>query len=532
MTLTPAHHEGVAAGPDQVAHRRVLCVMCLALMLVTASMSALNLALPDIGLDLSASFTSLTWIVDSYTVALAGLVLPLGALGDRVGRRAVLIAGTFVFGGAAFAAAVSSSSTGLVGCRVVMGLGAAMIMPGTLSTITGVFPAHRRAKAVAIWSGCAAAGSILGMLGSGALLEYFSWRSIFVALGCGALAAAVASGVWAPESKDASPGRFDAAGAVCTALAPGALVYALIAGSDQGWGTPEVVVALVVAVAAGTAYALLGLRAENPLLDPRLFRVREFSLGSVALTVQFMVLFGFYFVGLQYLRLILGYGPLKSAVALVPVALVVVPTSLATPPLVRRAGSRVVMTCGLVLLASGLISMSLLTAASGYPPFLGSLLPAGLGIGLIGAAGTSALTGSLPPDRQGVASAANDVTREVGASLGIALMGSVFGSHYRSSLTVDLGRLPEAAAAAVRRSPVGGLYVADLLGPRGAALAADVRNAFMNGMSAAVLAVAVVTAAAICHLALSGRRKGSGRPAPAAERTALRAAAEDSGAVE
>ncbi|MDX2678856.1 MFS transporter [Streptomyces sp. NY05-11A] len=513
MTSTPALPSGAAVALGPAGRRGVLGVMCLALMLVTASMSALNLALPDIGLDLSASFTSLTWIVDAYTVALAGLVLPLGALGDRVGRRAMLLVGALVFGGAAFTASAASSTTALILCRVVMGLGAAMIMPGTLSTITAVFPAERRAKAVAVWSSCAAAGSILGLLVSGTLLEWFSWRSIFVTCGLVAPVTALAVALRAPESKDACPGRFDTAGAVCTALAPGALAYALIAGNEQGWRTPQVVAALAVAVTAGSAYVVIGLRTENPLLDPRLFRVREFSAGSVALTVQFMVLFGFYFVGLQYLRLVLGYGPLRSAVALVPVALVVVPTSQTTPLLVRRVGMRVVMISGLVLLTSGLLAMSLLTAGSGYPPFLGSLLLAGLGLGLAGAVGTSAITGSLPAERQGVASAANDVTREIGASIGIALMGSVFGSRYRSSLASDLDGLPGQAAEAVRRSPAGGLYVADLLGPRGTGLAQDVRDAFMSGMSAAVVAVAVVTAAAICFLGI-GSSRTSPKPAP------------------
>ncbi|MEU3839070.1 MFS transporter [Streptomyces sp. NPDC028635] len=514
MTSPPAPPTAaVAVVQDGVARRRVLCVMCLALMLVVAFMPALNLALPDIALDLSASFTSLTWIVDSYTVALAGLVLPLGALGDRVGRRAVLVAGTLVFGGAAFAAAVSSGPTALIVWRAVMGVGAAMIMPGTLSTVTAVFPAGRRGRAVAIWSACAGAGSILGMLASGALLEWFSWRSVFLAGGCVALAMAPAALLGAPETKDPSPGGFDAAGAVCTALAPGALVYALIAGNDEGWRTPSVAAALVVAVLAAAAYVLLGLRARHPLLDPRLFRLRDFSAGTTALTVQFMVLFGFYFVGLQYLRLILGFGPLKSAVALVPVGLVVVPASLIAPRMVRWSGMRAVLAAGLALLAAGLVTLSLLTADSGYPPFLGSLVLAGAGIGLTGTVGTSAITGSLPADRQGVASAANDATREVGAALGVALMGSVFGSHYRSSLTVDLGRLPATAADAVRRSPVGGLYVAQRLGPRGAALADDVRNAFMSGMSAAVVAVAVVTAAALCYLAAAPRRGTSRRPA-------------------
>ncbi len=509
-TPTPAPKPAVTSTATlalaPAARRRILTVMCLALMLVVAFMPALNLALPDIGLDLSASFTALTWIVDSYTVALAGLVLPLGALGDRIGRRAVLVAGTIVFGGAAFAAVASSSTTALIAWRAVMGLGAAMIMPGTLSTITAIFPPDRRTRAVAIWSACAGVGTILGMLASGALLEWFSWRSIFLAGGCAAAVMALAARLGAPETKDPSPGRFDTTGAVCAALAPGALAYALIAGNEDGWRTPHVVAALVVAVVAGVAYAVLGSRAENPLLDPRLFRVRDFTAGSVTLTVQFMVLFGFYFVGLQYLRLILDFGPLKSAVALVPVAVVVVPVSLVAPALAQRYGVRPVLACGLVLLGASLVALSLLTAASGYLPFLGSLLLAGFGLGLTGPVGTSAITGSLSADQQGVASAANDATREVGAALGVALMGSVFGSRYRSSLTLDLGGLPGSRGRG--RTPLSSRRAVRGEPPRtaGAALADDVRNAFMTGMSAAVIAVAVVTAVAVCSL-------GTGRSA-------------------
>ncbi|MGW7207578.1 MFS transporter [Streptomyces sp. NPDC054837] len=334
-------------------------------------------------------------MVDSYTVALAGLVLPLGALGDRLGRRALLLLGAIVFGAAAFAAAESSGTTALILWRSVMGLGAAMMMPGTLATITAVYPPHLRDRAAAIWSGCAAAGSILGLLASGALLELFSWRSIFITAGLAAAATALATLVWVPESKETQAPRFDAAGSLCTALAPGALVYALIAGSEEGWSTPPVIAALAVAALAATGYVLIGLRTDKPLLDPRLFRIRAFSAGSVALTVQFMILFGFFFVGLQYLRLILDYAPLKAAVALAPVALVVIPVSLAAPVLIRWVGMRTVLVSGLALLGSGLVVLSMLTVTSGYLPFLGSILLAGFGIGLTGTAGTSAITGAL-----------------------------------------------------------------------------------------------------------------------------------------
>jgi EmrB/QacA subfamily drug resistance transporter len=503
--------QGGTGGP--VPHG-VLFSMCLAVALVTASMAALNLALPDVAVGLSASITSLTWIVDAYVLALAGLVLPLGALGDRVGRRAVLLAGTVVFGAASLAASYASGTTALIVWRAVTGVGAAMIMPGTLSTITAVLPRDQRPKGVALWAACSAAGVILGMLVTGTLLLWFSWRSVFVAGAVGALAAGLAALFLAPETKDTHSRPFDAAGAVCTALFPGALVYALIEGNDSGWAHPRVLVALAVTVLALVAYVVLGLRTAHPLLDPRLFRIQGFAAGAATIVVQFMAVFGFYFVGLQYLQLVLGFSALKSAVALVPVALVIVLASETTPRLAARAGERTVMIGGLLLLASGLFAMSLLDAGSGYLPFLGGLVLAGLGIGMTGVVGTSAITGSLGRDQQGVASAMNDVTREVGAAVGIALMGSVFGSRYRLALP-DLTRLPPAAADAVRHSPVGGLHVADRLGPgAGAALAGAVKDAFMKGMSSALVTVAVVIAVTVCFLLRVRGNSTSGRKDP------------------
>ncbi|MFE2352100.1 MFS transporter [Kitasatospora cineracea] len=503
MPTTPHRQSDGPAGesPGVVAtgragHNGVLAAMCLALVLVVASVSALNLALPDLAVDLSATNSSLTWIADAYTVALAALVLPLGAIGDRLGRRNVLVAGTVVFGAASLAGSFADSTTTLIVWRVVMGLGAAMIMPGTLSTITAAFPPEQRAKGVATWSGFAAAGAILGMLAAGALLERYSWRSIFVTSAAVALVAALAALLLAPDTKDPRPEPPDVPGAVCTALGIGTLVFAIIEGNEQGWTQPPVVAALVVTVLAFAAYAWLGLRNEHPLLDPALFGIRGFRAGAITVLVQFMAVFGFFFVGLQYLQLILGYSPLKAAVALVPVAVVVLPTSQLTPRLVRRVGMKLTMTAGLALLSAGLFVISRIDVDSGYLPFLGGLVLAGLGIGLSGAVGTSAITGSLGRGRQGVASAMNDTTREVGSAVGIALMGSVYGSHYRSALPASLDQLPAEAATAARDSAAAGLHVAQQLGPGGAALADGVKAAFMDGLSASLVAVGVIVLAA------------------------------------
>ncbi|MEV4925058.1 MFS transporter [Streptomyces roseoverticillatus] len=496
----------------------VLFAMCLSLVLVVASVSALNLALPSLAVELGATNSALTWIADGYTVALAALVLPLGALGDRIGRRKVLIAGNVVFGAAAVLAACSSSTSHLIVCRVVMGVGAAMIMPGTLSTITAVLPKDRKDRGVAIWSGFAAAGAIIGMLAAGGLLEQFSWKSIFWASGATAMACALAALLLAPETRSSVRERFDFPGAATTALAVGALVYGIIEGNDRGWTRPEVLAAFSVAVVALAAYVVLGLRSRHPLLDPRLFKLRGFGAGTLAILVQFMAVFGFFFVGLQFLQLILGYSPLHSAVALIPVAAVVLPTSVVTPRLAKRLGVKAVMPAGLLCLAGGMFWLTSLHADSGYLPFLGALVLAGAGIGLTSATGTSSIVDSLGPDSQGVASAMNDTAREVGSAIGIALMGSVFSSHYRSALPDDLSRLPAQVAETVHHSAAGGLEVAAHLGGQGPALAAAVRDAFMSGFTSAMEVIAAILAvAAIACVAIAprpGRKAQAAAPQP------------------
>jgi len=256
-----------------------------------------------------------------------------------------------------------------------------------------------------------------------------------------------------------------------------------------------VLVALVGTVLGIVGYVVVDLRSSDPLLDPRLFALRGFRAGGITIVVQFMAVFGFFFVGLQYLQLILAYSPLHAAVALLPVAAVVLPTSSATPRLVARLGIKWVMAAGLLLLAGGMALISRLDVDSGYLPFLAGLIVAGLGIGLTSSTGTSAITGSLPLDKQGVASAMNDATREVGSAVGIALMGSVYANSYSAALP-DLSALPAHASAVTEDSAAGGLEVANRLGDQGVALAESVRAAFMDGLSDSLVVIAVILAVA------------------------------------
>ncbi|MFI8975214.1 MFS transporter [Nocardia asteroides] len=497
------HEQGVLPSPGvagttatgRAGTAGVLVAMCTCLVLVVASVSALNLAMPDLAIDLSASTTSLTWIADAYTVVLAALVLPIGALGDRFGRRNILIAGTAVFAVGSLAAAMVHTTELLIGWRAVMGVGAAMIMPGTLSTITAAFPTERRDRGVAVWSGFAAAGAIIGLLGAGLLLEQWSWRSIFVASAVVAVLGGLLAAVLAPNTRDDEQRPLDHPGAWTSAVAIGALVYGIIEGSEAGWTDWRVVLSLAVSAAALALYAVLGLRNDHPLLDPRLFGIPGFRAGAVTILVQFMAVFGFFFVGLQYLQLILGYSPLKSAVALVPIAVVVLPTSVLTPRLTRLVGIKAVMSVGLLLLAAGMFALSFLEVDSGYLPFFGGLIVAGLGVGLTSTVGTAVIVGSLRTDQQGVASAMNDATREVGSAVGIALMGSVFASYYKSALP-SLDALPPNASHAVESSAAAGIHVAGLIGPQGPALAESVKSAFISGLTASLIAVSVIVAIA------------------------------------
>lgn len=487
---------GQAGSTGRAGPGGVLAAMCTCLVLVVASVSALNLALPDLAVSLGASTGALTWIADGYTVALAALVLPLGALGDRIGRRTVLVAGTGVFAVGSFAAAFAQSTTTLILWRVVMGLGAAMIMPGTLSTITSVFPPAQRARGVAVWSGFAAAGAIIGLLAAGLLLELSTWRAIFVTSGVVSVLGGSLAVLLAPNSREADGGhRYDISGALTSAVAIGTVVFAIIEGNDRGWTSAPVIVGFAVSAASLALYAALGMRSHRPLLDPRLFGIHGFRAGAITVLVQFMAVFGFFFVGLQYLQLVLGYSALKSAVALIPVAVVVMPTTAVTPRIARRISVKIVLGGGLLLLAGGMYALSFLTVHSGYLPFLGGLILAGLGIGLTSSAATAVIVGSLRRDQQGVASAVNDATREVGSALGIALMGSVFGTKYRASLP-QLTGLPGNATHLVRQSPAGGLEVARRLGAPGLGLATHVREAFLHGLAAALIAVAIILAVA------------------------------------
>jgi EmrB/QacA subfamily drug resistance transporter len=498
-TSDPARFDEAASA---AARRRALVAMCLAVVLVIAAVSALNLALPAIAIELGASNRALTWIADGYTVALAALVLPFGALGDRWGRRRILVVGCAVFGAGALASAASGSTDALILGRIVMGVGAAMIMPSTLSTITASFPTEDRGRGVATWAGFAGAGGVIGLIAAGLLLEWWGWRSIFVASALTAVVAAAAALLLTAETHSDETQRFDFVGSILSAVGIGALVFAIIDGADEGW-TRVPMSAAIVSVGCAAGFLVNGLRRTDPILDPRLFLRTRFSAGAITILVQFMAAFGFFFVGLQFLLLILGWSPLHAALAMAPIGIVVLAAAQLTPKLVHRVGSRAVMTVGLMLLAGGMALVGRFDTTSTYTAFLVAMVIAAVGIGLTSAAATAAIVEELPLEQQGVASAVNDATREIGAALGIALMGATYGRAYREALPAPPEGAPPEIVEAVRSSAIAGLEVAKRLGPAGDAVATAVRSAFVQGLAAACTTVAVLLIVAAAAVAVS-----------------------------
>ncbi|MFF0491950.1 MFS transporter [Nocardia sp. NPDC004068] len=472
--------------------RWVVLLSCSAVALVVASMAALYTALPEIAARTGATQSQLTWIIDGYTLALACLVLPAGALGDRYGRRGVLIAGLVVFALASALPLVLHGPVWLIVARTVGGAGAAFVMPSTLSILTSGLPREQRTLAVGIWAGTVGGGAVLGILGSGLLMEWWTWESIPAAMAvCGAVLAVAACTV--PESLDSARPAFDPWGALTGATAVGLVVVAALEAPQRGWLDPLVIACAAAGLAAGAAFALIELRVAHPLLDVRLFADRGFGAGTVSVAVQFLVSFGLFMLIVQFFQLILGYRPLISALAMAPMIAPMVLLSLISPWIAQRFGLRLPTAVGLVLVGVGLLCLALLTADSTFVDILWPLLIMSTGLGLTAAPATAAIVDGVPPDKHGVAAAVNDAAREVGAALGIALAGSILAAGYTHHITPALTHLPPEIRDPVSNSLAGALQVTDHIGPAAAPLATFAEQAFAHGLRTATLVLGGLT---------------------------------------
>jgi EmrB/QacA subfamily drug resistance transporter len=480
-------------------------VGCFGVALVVGSMVAFNTALGDIAIATSATQTQLNWIVDGYTVVLACLLLPAGAIGDRHGRRATMLAGLALFSVASAAPAIADTPTAIIVARMLAGLGAAFVMPATLSMLSRAYPPEQRTKVIGIWAGVAGSAGVAGLVGSGVLLSFSDWKSICWALAaCGLVVLVAASTI--PSPRDEVAGSVDWVGAALVAGAVGLVVFALLEAPTRGWTDVTTIACLLTGAVAAVAFVITGARQRNPLLDPTMFRNPQVAASAATITAIFAATFGFFYLGMQYAQLILGYSALTAAMAFAPFAIPLVVLSLMSFRYAPRWGLMRVLVLGLAVTAAGFLCMLALEPGSSYLTLMIPTVIIGAGIGLSTAPATSTIMLSLQDERQGVASAINDTTREVGAALGIAVAGSVLAQRYTSEITPTLSALPEPLRRQIADGFGMAMHVLDSMGPQAAPLVDASQRAFVTAMHSSASAIALLVAASAVVVAVVARR--------------------------
>jgi EmrB/QacA subfamily drug resistance transporter len=440
----------------------ILIALLLAAFLVNLDTTLVNVALPAMVRELHATTTQLQWVVDSFNLVFAALLLTFGSLSDRFGRKGMLLAGLAVFGTASLVGGFTTSPAQLIAARSVMGLGAAMTFPATLSLISNVFTERReRARAIGLWGAIAGVAIAMGPIVGGWLLEHFSWASIFIAMAPVAAAAIILAALVIPTSKDENAPAPDIPGLVLSSATMALLVFTIIEAPTYGWGTARSLAGFAASAVLLAAFIMRERLAAHPMLDVRLFRNMRFSAASGAVTVSFFTLFGFIFLITQYFQFVRGYGPLSTGVRLLPVALSVGAGSVAGTQIAVRAGTKLVVTTGLVATAGFYAWVAATTSTTlSYGVIAAQMVIYGLGIGLTSAPATESIMGAVSRRKAGVGSAVNDSTRLIGGTLGVAVIGSVYASIYGSRLTATMPAAVPGRVAAVAHQSVGAAYLA------------------------------------------------------------------------
>ncbi|MET9912825.1 DHA2 family efflux MFS transporter permease subunit [Streptomyces sp. NPDC006476] len=503
----------------------VLTALLTASFVINLDTTLVNVALPTLTRELGATTAQLQWVVDAYNLVFAALLLTCGSLSDRYGRKGMLVAGLVVFGLASFVGGYAMSPSELIAARAVMGLGAAMTFPATLSLLTGVFTTrNERALAIGLWGATGGAAIALGPIVGGYLLEHYSWSSVFYTLGPVSLGVIALVAWFVPRSKDPVPHRLDPLGLVLSGGFMALLVYTIIEAPDRGWTSAPSLLGFGGAVLVLIAFIISERRTDQPMLDVRLFRDMRFSAASAAVTISFFTLFGFIFLMTQFFQFVRTYSPLSTGVHLLPVAVSVAIGSTVGTRLAVRLGTKSVVTAGAALQAIFYFWVaSDITPTLSYGIIAIQMVVYGLGMGLTTAPATESIMGAVGINQAGVGSAVNDSTRLLGGTLGVAVIGSVYASLYDSRLTHFLpATLPHTLTAPAHQS-IGAAYaVADRLTTSGQSGPADAlrhaaTNAFDHGLAiGCVVAGAVAVAGALLAAAFLPAQPAPQRE-PAAE---------------
>ncbi len=486
--------------PDIYARRWfILGTLCFALLGVMLANSSMSIGLPQMAVDLGLDQLTMTWIVNIYSLLFASLLFIAGAVGDRYGRKLALQAGSAIFAASAlYAAAFAHTGTELVIARAFMGVGGALVMPTTLSIVNNAFPKKQRARAIAIWSAVSGVGMMLGSIVSGILLEYFSWHSLFYLSVVVAGGGLVLNQFVVRESADKEAHDVDWIGGLLVAVGIFGVVYGITEAPSQGLRDLWVATGLIGGLLAIAGFVAWELKARSPLLDMNLFKNKGFSVSALSLTLTFLAMAGVFFSISQLQQLILGMTPLESSLSMLPLMVPMLILSPLMPTVVKRFGARLTMSAGLMLVAVAFLVMSTWTAEMTYWNLLGVMVMIMAGISAAMTPGTNILMASVPRERSGMGSAANDLTRELGAVLGVAVLGSILSSAYSQNIASTVGKLSGDLATALDTSLATALYALQSAGPRATYLIDAAKDAWMGALSqAALVAAAVILMAAI-----------------------------------
>nr|AGH68924.1 MFS-like transporter [Streptomyces sp. CNH189] len=495
-----------AGAPDARQLRMILIAVSVALMAVIASVSGLNVAQTHLAVDFGASQSTILWIINIYTLTLAALLLPLGAIGDRIGRKPTLITGLIVFGAASVLAALAPSAEIMIAARTLSGIGAAMTMPITLARITSTFPKRSAERAIGVWTGVAGAGGILGMFLSAMLVDVANWRWLFVLPIVLTVVALAVTMRLVPNSREHAGHPFDTVGALASVVAVAGLIFTFQEGPEQGWSAPATMISLAVGLAAAVFFVAWELRRRDAtVLDVRLFRERRLLSGSITLMVVFGVQAGIAVVLFPFLQAVLGWSGLLSTLAFMPMAVLMMMASVLAPKLDARTGARSTMVTGMGVGGAGLVLMALFVSVdAGYLSILPGMLAMGFSMGQAMTPSTEGIPPSVPSERQGVASALNDVTREFGTALGVAMIGALLSAGYRNAIDDRLDGIPDNAADTAREGIANAVEAAGNTGPHKDTLLDVAQQSFVDGWQQAMWVAAAVTGVTFVYVLARG----------------------------
>jgi len=479
----------------------ILAVMSLSLVIVMLNNVTLNVALPELSTSLGSDNSELQWIMDAYALVFGGTLLVMGAIGDRFGRKGALQIGlVIVCAASAWTAYFADSSTDVILARATMGLGAALVMPSTLSVVLVVFPSSERGKAIGIWAAMAGIGAPIGLLVGGWAVENYNWEMAFLINVPVIIIALILGAILVPRSKDEQERPLDVLGALLSIVVLGSLLYGIIEGPSLGWTDGKIVGAFSTFLVAAFLFVNWQKRAEYPLLPLEFFKNKNFTIGLIAISMAFFVMFSFMFMQMLHFQLVRGHSPLSAAIRFLPLPLGLMPAAANSDRLVAKFGRPNVIATGLIIVAAGLGLFTLVDIDTSYLQISATFILLGLGIGLTMAPSTTAVMDSIPESKAGVGSATNDSSREVGGALGIAIGGSVLNEIYQSTIVIP----PSASAQSsiIQESFPAAMSIGQKMlaagNSEGALLIASARESFIEGMvGACIIASFVAVIAAI-----------------------------------